>query len=65
MDNNLYIVSFIRQGNLPNEDYYYRRKEDALYHFNLFKQDNSGLYQRILLVENGQQEICLDEITFR
>lgn len=64
MDNNLFIVSFIRQGNLPNEDYYYQRKEDAEYHFSLFKNDDSGLYQRILLVEQGKKENYLDTIIF-
>ena len=64
MNNSYFIVSFIRQGNLPNEDYYYQRKEDAEYHFSLFKNDNSGLYQRIFLIEQGQKENCLDTIAF-
>ena len=64
MNNKLYLVSLIRQGNLPNEDYYYHGLEDAKYHFSLFKEDDSGLYQRILLIEQGQKETCLDVIDF-
>ena len=52
LDNKLFVVSFIRQDNLPNEDYYYYSKEQALEHFNLFINDDSNLYKRIELLEN-------------
>lgn len=58
---NLFIVSFIRQDLLPNEDYYYYSKEQALEHFNLFKEDDSNLYKRIELKQN---ETVVDTILF-
>ena len=61
MDNTLFIVSFIRQDFLPNEDYYYYSKEQALEHFNLFREDDSNLYKRIELIENGS---IIDTIVF-
>ena len=64
MDNKIYVVSFIRQGNLPNEDYYYNRIEDAKYHFSLFKEDDSGLYKSIRLIEQGQNKTCIKELLF-
>lgn len=61
MENSIFVVSFIRQGNLPNEEYYYNRREDAEYHFSLFKKDDSGLYHCILLKDKDR---ILDQIIF-
>lgn len=61
MDNTLFIVSFIRQDNKPNEDYYYFSKEQAIEHFNLFKDDDSNLYNRIELKKN---ETVVETIIF-
>lgn len=43
------VVRFIRKDGKPNEEYSYQRLSDALYHIHLFKDDNSGLYDRIEL----------------
>ena len=53
METNLYVVIFIRQDSLPNEDYYYYREDAAEEHFSLFKDDDSGLYKRIELIKNN------------
>lgn len=47
----MYIVRFIRWDDQPNEEYYYHHLEDAIFHFDLFKDDDSGLYTRIELLE--------------
>ena len=50
-----YIVRFIRVDGRPNEEYYYMRKEDAIYHYRLFLDDDSGLYSKIVLLHpNGE-----------
>lgn len=47
----MYVVRFIRWDSQPNEEYYYPHLEDAVFHFELFKEDDSGLYKRIELLE--------------
>lgn len=50
----MYVVRFIRKDGLPDEIYYYHKKEDAEYHLHLFDNDDSELYKEILLssIEN-------------
>lgn len=45
-----YFVRFIRKDNKPVEEFFYNAYEDALKHFTLFRDDDSGLYKRIELV---------------
>ena len=50
------IVRFVRKDGKPNEEYYYQHLNDALYHIHLFREDHSGLYDRIeLIVSNTEQ----------
>ena len=42
-----YIVRFIRRDGRPDEEYFYNAAEDAMWHFGLFADDDSGLYTRI------------------
>ena len=50
----MFIVRFQRLDGKPNEDYYYRKIEDAEDHFRLFLSDDSCLYFKIsLLSETG------------
>lgn len=46
----MYIVKFKRKDHKPDEDYYYNTKEEAKAHFELFIDDNSDLYDEILLI---------------
>ena len=52
--NNYYIVRFILADCGPDEEYYYPREEDAITHYNLFLDDDSGLYRRIQIEYNDQ-----------
>ncbi len=53
----MYIVRFIRKDNRPVEEYYYTTCLDALYHFTLFLDDDSGLYEEIELVKTYEDVI--------
>ena len=61
----MYLVRFTRKDFQPDEEYYYNTLEDANRHLNLFREDDSGLYQRIeLLKTTGILETMLDVIRF-
>lgn len=42
-----YVVRFVRRDGKPNEEYLYRTAEEARRHFDLFNEDDSGLYDSI------------------
>lgn len=50
----MYIVRFVRADGRPNENYYYHNLKDAIFHFTLFKEDDSGLYLKIELIEDAE-----------
>lgn len=61
----MYIVRFIRKDRKPNEEYYYLEEEDSRYHFLLFTDDNSGLYNEIQLISsNGVESQIVDILVF-
>lgn len=45
----MYCVRFIRKDYQPCEEYYYHSIKDADYHFSLFVDDSSDLYDKIVL----------------
>ena len=45
----LYVVRFVRSDCKPDEEYYYQSEKDAMYHFNLFIDDSSNLYDCIIV----------------
>ena len=45
-----FFVRFIRRDGKPDEEYFYRAAEDAKRHFDMFADDDSGLYERIEVV---------------
>ena len=45
-----YFVRCIRKDNQSDEYYHYWHKDEAEYHFKLFRNDYSGLYERIELL---------------
>lgn len=50
-DNDLrYCVRFVRRDAQPDECYHYWQREDAESHFNLFRDDDSDLYDHIDLL---------------
>ena len=50
MDNG-YIVRFIRKDDKPVEEFFYYTYEEAFVHLALFRNDDSGLYRRIEIVQ--------------
>ena len=50
--NELWIVRFVRKDGKPDEEYYYRSLAEAEHHKNLFLDDNSGLYERIEIIND-------------
>jgi len=58
--NNYYIVRFVRADRGPDEEYYYHREQAAIDHYNLFLDDDSGLYNRIEIEYNNQILKILD-----
>lgn len=53
----MYIVRFVRKDRQPDEEYYYRSLKDAEYHLSLFEDDDSGLYDRIELIDTEKINI--------
>lgn len=49
--NNEYIVRFIRKDDKPVEEFFYHTYEEAFVHLALFRNDDSGLYRRIEIVQ--------------
>lgn len=49
----MFIARFVRWDGQPNEDYYYRKLEDAKYHFQLFSEEDTFLYSMILLLDES------------
>ena len=59
----MYIVKFVRFDGKGNEEYYYQNIKDAKYHFQLFLNDDSLLYSKVLLLdESGSILECLTPI---
>lgn len=50
--NELWIVRFVRKDDKPDEEYYYRSLAEAEHHKNLFLDDDSGLYERIEIIND-------------
>lgn len=52
--NELWIVRFVRKDGKPDEEYYYRSLAEAEHHKNLFLNDDSGLHERIEIINDKQ-----------
>ena len=48
---NGFFVRFVRQDDKPDEEYFYRAAEDAQRHFDMFADDDSGLYEKIEIMQ--------------
>ena len=51
----MYVVRFVRTDGRPDEEYYYHILNDAVFHFNLFENDDSGIFSMIELLEVAQK----------
>ncbi len=61
MQNTNYIVQFVRCDGQPNEEYIYNEWNDAEHHLDLFRNDASGIYKKIVLLlwkGNLTSELC-------
>ena len=47
---NVFFVRFVRRDGKPDEEYFYRAAEDAQRHFDMFADDDSGLYKKVEIV---------------
>ncbi len=48
---NGFFVRFVRHDGKPDEEYFYRAAGDAQRHFDMFADDESGLYEKIEVVQ--------------
>jgi hypothetical protein len=62
MDNG-YIVRFIRKDGKPVEEFFYHTYEEAFVHLALFRDDDSGIYQRIEIVRASGNEKAITALT--
>ena len=53
---NGHVVRFVRRDGKPNEEYFYRTVEEARQHFDLFNEDDSGLYDSIEDIDQMQPD---------
>ena len=61
----MYTITFYRRDDQPDEIYYYNHLDEARYHFELFREDDSELYSRIVLaLYKKNMEMIIDKINF-
>jgi glutaredoxin 2 len=64
----MYLVRFVRQDTQPEEEYFYHKRSAAMEHFHLFRNDDSGLYNRIEVLElmerHSDPEQLIDRLQF-
>ena len=64
----MYLVRFVRQDTQPEEEYFYHKRSAAMEHFHLFRNDDSGLYKRIEVLElmerHSDPEQLIDRLQF-
>ena len=58
--NDFWIVRFIRRDGKPDEEYYYPSLAKAEEHRNLFLDDDSGLYERIEIINEKTKEVTME-----
>lgn len=60
-----YIVQFVRKDRQPDEEYIYTNRAEAEHHFSLFRHDDSGLYNKVVLLSwFGNNTTVLKTIEF-
>lgn len=61
----MFVVRFFPKEHFaPQEEYFYHHFNDAIYHFTLFQNDNSGLYSHIDLVDLSKNNAILVSIDY-
>ena len=63
--NEMFAVVFERNDQKPDEVYYYNKKDSAEYHFDLFSDDDSGMYSKISIIDvDEKREIRYNRLDF-
>lgn len=61
----MFAVVFERNDQKPDEVYYYNKKDSAEYHFDLFSDDDSGMYSKISIIDvDEKREIRYNRLDF-
>lgn len=60
----MYITRFVRCDRKPNEEYYYPTIEEARYHLEQFRDDDSELYERIEIASEDEPEMAIKTLAF-
>ena len=60
----MFVVRFVRRDRQPAEEYYYNTIEEARWHLNMFREDDSRLYERVVLIDMNHSEVPIDVIEF-
>ena len=58
--NDLWIVKFVRKDGKPDEEYYYHSLAKAEHHRDLFLNDDSGLYEKIEIINENSKEVTME-----
>lgn len=62
----MYCVQFKRNDGNPDEEYFYNFLDDAQSHIDLFKNDDSQLYEKIEIIDcNETPEKVVKSLHFR
>lgn len=61
----MYITRFVRRDRRPDEEYYCPTIEEARYHLEQFRDDDSELYERIEIVSDDEPEKAVETLTFK
>lgn len=60
----MYITRFVRRDRRPDEEYYYPTIEEARYHLEQFRDDDSELYEHIEIVSDDEPEKAIEALAF-
>lgn len=60
----LFVVRFLRNDEKPVEEYVYNTYNEALKHYDLFKDDDSGLYEKIEIIDYDMPARFINELKF-
>lgn len=53
----MFLTKFVRKDHHPDEDFWYNNSEDALQHLSLFLNDDSDLYERIIVSDERKNTV--------
>ena len=51
----MYTTRFIHKDGQKDEEYWYHTEEEAIAHMELFRNDDSNLYKKIVVVDESEE----------